>query len=171
MFDVLQKLGLDGHGLYEYRYRKEGKQVDYPFWLHSMARFAVQVKGGHYEMDNTDKWFLRMPDGRLERVHSSPLEENCRRMHGDAGRHSGGNRLQELHGRNADIPGYAAQRRIGAHGPGAAMVMMAPAPWNSRCRCSPSIQRTDPGRGSSGRHRWRLARMAAGKPHPGWVVT
>ena len=37
------------------------------------------------------------------------------------------------------------------------MVMMAPAPWNSRCRCSPSIQRTDPGRGSSGRHRWRLA--------------
>ena len=77
VFDALQKLGLDGDGLYEYRYRKEGKQVDYPLWLHSMARFAVQVKGGHYEMDNTDKWFLRMPDGRLERVHSSPLEETA----------------------------------------------------------------------------------------------
>ena len=41
VFDALQKLGLDGDGLYEYRYRKEGKQVDYPLWLHSMARFAV----------------------------------------------------------------------------------------------------------------------------------
>ena len=26
VFDALQKLGLDGDGLYEYRYRKEGKQ-------------------------------------------------------------------------------------------------------------------------------------------------
>ena len=35
------------------------------------------MKRGQYEMDNTDKWFLRMPDGRLERVHSSPLEETA----------------------------------------------------------------------------------------------
>ena len=46
------------------------------------------------------------------------------------------------------------------------MVMMAPAPWNSRCKCSPSIQRTDPGRGSSGRRRLRLAsHIRAGWSH------
>ena len=37
------------------------------------------------------------------------------------------------------------------------MAMMAPAPWNSRRRCSAPIQRTGAGRGSSGLHRWRLA--------------
>ena len=41
VFDALQNLDLDGHGLYEYRYRREGKQVDYPLWLHSLARFAA----------------------------------------------------------------------------------------------------------------------------------
>ena len=76
VFDALQNLDLDGHGLYEYRYRREGKQVDYPLWLHSMARFAVQVKGGQYEMDTTGQWFLRTPDGHLDRVQS-PLEETA----------------------------------------------------------------------------------------------
>ena len=74
VYDALLDLDLEGHGLYEYRHRREGKQVDYPVWLHSMARFAVQVKGGQYEMDNTGQWFLRLPDGKLERVQS-PLEE------------------------------------------------------------------------------------------------
>ena len=76
VFDALQNLDLDGHGLYEYRYRREGKQVDYPLWIHSMARFAVQVKGGKYEMDNTGQWFLHKPDGKLDRVQS-PLEETA----------------------------------------------------------------------------------------------
>ena len=76
VFDALQNLDLDGHGLYEYRYRREGKQVDYPLWVHALARLAVQVKGGQYEMDNTGKWFLRKPDGKLDRVQS-PLEETA----------------------------------------------------------------------------------------------
>ena len=76
VFDALLNLDLEGHGLYEYRYRREGKQVDYPLWLHSMARFAVQVKGGQHEMDNTGQWFLRKPDGSLERIQS-PLEETA----------------------------------------------------------------------------------------------
>ena len=74
VFDALQNLDLNGHGLYEFRYRREGRQVDYPLWIHSMARFAVSVKGGPYELDSTGQWFLRTPGGRLERV-PSPLEE------------------------------------------------------------------------------------------------
>ena len=74
VFDALQNLDLGGHGLYEFRYRKEGKQVDAPLWLHNRGRFAIQVKGGSYEMDDTGQWFLRGQDGKLERV-SSPLEE------------------------------------------------------------------------------------------------
>ena len=77
VFDALQALNLDGHGLYEFRYRKAGKQVDHPLWLHDKGRLAVQVKGGQYEMDDTGQWFLRAHDGRLERVHSSPLEETA----------------------------------------------------------------------------------------------
>ena len=74
VFDALRNLALEGHGLYEFRYRKEGKQVDNPIWLHNRARIAAQVKGGCYEMDDTGQWFLCRPDGNLERV-SSPLEE------------------------------------------------------------------------------------------------
>ena len=84
VFDALQGLGPDGHGLYEYRYRRDGKQVDYPLWLHSMARYAVQVKGGHYGIYKTGQRFLRMPDGRQERVQS-PLEDTadgCMEMRG-----------------------------------------------------------------------------------------
>ena len=32
------------------------------------------MKGGSYELDSTGEWFLRTPDGKLERVQS-PLEE------------------------------------------------------------------------------------------------
>ena len=74
VFDALQNLDLNSHGLYEFPYRREGKQVDYPLWIHSMVRLAVSVKGGPYELDSTGQWFLRTPDGRLERV-PSPLEE------------------------------------------------------------------------------------------------
>ena len=74
VFDALQNLDLEGHGLYEFRYRKGGKQVDNPLWLHDKGRIAAQVKGGCHEMDDTGQWFLRRPDGNLERV-SSPLEE------------------------------------------------------------------------------------------------
>ena len=75
VFDALQNLDLDGpRPLRVPAYRREGKQVDYPLWIHALARLAVQVKGGKYEMDNTGQWFLHKPDGRLDRVQS-PLEE------------------------------------------------------------------------------------------------
>ena len=33
VFDALRNLGLDGHGLYEFRYRRGGRQVDFALWL------------------------------------------------------------------------------------------------------------------------------------------
>ena len=74
VFDALQNLESSGHGLYEFRYRRGGQQVDYALWLDDLARFAVEVKGGHYNMDNTGQWSLRMHDGTPEKVQS-PLEE------------------------------------------------------------------------------------------------
>ena len=74
MFDALQDLELDGRGLYEYRFRRDGKQVDYPIWVISLGRFAVQVKGGTYEMDQSGQWLLLAYDGAQVQV-ASPLEE------------------------------------------------------------------------------------------------
>ena len=74
VFDALQNLDLEGYGLYEYRFRRDGKQVDYPLWVTSLGRFAVQVKGGTYEMDQSDQWLLLTPGGDPVKV-SSPLEE------------------------------------------------------------------------------------------------
>ena len=41
VFDALLDLGLNGYGLYEFRFRREGKQVDNPLWVPSLGRFAV----------------------------------------------------------------------------------------------------------------------------------
>ena len=84
VFDALQDLELNGHGLYEFRYRREGQQVDYTLWVHDLARFAIQVKGGQYDMDSTGQWSLRMFEGAPEKVQS-PLEETedgCMEMRG-----------------------------------------------------------------------------------------
>ena len=72
VFDALQNLDLDGHGLYEFRYRKGGREVDVALWLNLLGRFAVQVKGGQYDMDDVGRWHLIRPDGRRESV-GSPL--------------------------------------------------------------------------------------------------
>ena len=74
VFDALERLDLEGYGLYEYRFRKKGQQVDNPLWVPDLGRFAVQVKGGTYEAEHSDRWFLRTPDGA--RISAkSPLEE------------------------------------------------------------------------------------------------
>lgn len=72
--DALKRIGIAGHALYEFRYRKSGTQVDIALWLDRLARFAGQVKGGPHELDDAGQWLLRKPGGRLERV-PPPLEE------------------------------------------------------------------------------------------------
>ena len=56
VYDALSGLGLNGHGLYEFRYRDGGQQVDFPLWVHGKGRFAIEVKGGEYEMPAPGEW-------------------------------------------------------------------------------------------------------------------
>ena len=67
-------VGRNGHALYEFRYRDVGQQVDYAVWLHCLGRFAIQVKGGHYEMSPTGEWYLVQPGGSRLAV-PPPLDE------------------------------------------------------------------------------------------------
>ena len=74
VYDALANLECNGHGLYEFRYRDDGQQVDFPLWLHGKGRFAIEVKGGRYEMPSAGEWQLVRPDG--ERTTApSPVEE------------------------------------------------------------------------------------------------
>ena len=74
VYDALTRMALDGHGLYEFRYRDDGQQVDFPLWLHGMGRFAIEVKGGHYEMPSPGEWVLTGPEGGRATV-PSPLDQ------------------------------------------------------------------------------------------------
>lgn len=74
VFGALAGLDLQGNGLYEFRWRPKGQQVDFPLWINRLGRFAGQVKGGHYRWDGGEKWDLRSPDGRWE-PKPSPVEE------------------------------------------------------------------------------------------------
>ena len=47
VFDALQSMDLDGYSLYEFRYRKEGRQLDFALWLDMLGRLAIQVKGAY----------------------------------------------------------------------------------------------------------------------------
>ena len=83
VFHALQNLGLNGHGIYEFRYRAGGRQLDKAVWGNHVGRFALQVKGGLYDMDEAGQWYRIRPDGTRERV-SCPLEETedgCMEMH------------------------------------------------------------------------------------------
>ena len=82
MFDALRNMVLTGYGLHECRYRRGGKQVDFTLWVDDVARFAVQVKGGKYDLDDYGNWSLRMPDGG-PKGGPSPLaetEDGCMEM-------------------------------------------------------------------------------------------
>ena len=72
VYDALQNLDHGGCGIYEFRYRRGGREVDVALWLDGLARFAVQVKGGQYDMDETGQWHLVRSDGRRDTV-GSPL--------------------------------------------------------------------------------------------------
>ena len=83
VFDALQGLDLDGHGIYEFRYRRGARQLDFALWLDMLGRLAIQVKGGQYSLDNDGQWFLHTSEkGRLP--VKSPLAETvegCTEMH------------------------------------------------------------------------------------------
>ena len=74
VYDALTRLEFDGHGLYEFRYRDGGQQVDFPVWVHGIGRYAIEVKGGQYEMPAPGEWALLQPDGSRLAV-PSPVDE------------------------------------------------------------------------------------------------
>ena len=74
VFDALQTLDLDGYGLYEFRGRRGGRQVDFALWLNDLGRLAGSVKGGHFLVDSIGQWYRRSADGVLESI-PSPLKE------------------------------------------------------------------------------------------------
>ena len=74
VYDALTRLEFDGHGLYEFRYRDGGQQVDFPIWVHGIGRYAIEVKGGEYEMPAPGEWALVQPDGSRLTV-PSPVDE------------------------------------------------------------------------------------------------
>ena len=74
VFDALQALDLDGYGLYEFRGRRGGMQVDYALWLNDLGRLAGSVKGGHFLLDSKGQCYRRSGDGVLEAI-ASPFKE------------------------------------------------------------------------------------------------
>ena len=62
-FEALAKLDLEGHALYEFRWRPKGQQVDFALWVNRIGRYAAQVKGGNYRWDGGEKWYLRRLTG------------------------------------------------------------------------------------------------------------
>ena len=83
VFDALQNLDLDGYGLYEFRYRSEGRQLDFALWLDLLGRLAIQVKGGQYSLDDDGQWFLHTSEEGRQPVKSPLAEtaEGCTEMH------------------------------------------------------------------------------------------
>ena len=83
VFDALENLSHNGHGIYELRFREKGRQLDFALWLDRWGRFALQIKGGIYRLEKDGKWYLLKPDGSWIEV-ASPLEETeegCIEMH------------------------------------------------------------------------------------------
>ena len=83
VFDALQDLDLDGYGLYEFRYRSEGRQLDFALWLDLLGRLAIQVKGGQYSLDDDGQWSLHTSEEGRQPVKSPLAEtaEGCTEMH------------------------------------------------------------------------------------------
>ncbi len=82
VFNALRNSKMDGHGIYEFRYREGGRQLDKAVWGNYVGRFAIQVKGGKYEMDAEGQLSLIRPDGTRKEVRC-PLqatEDGCIEM-------------------------------------------------------------------------------------------
>ena len=74
VFDALVNMGLVGCGIYEFRYRPDGQQVDLSLWLDNLGRIAGQVKGGGYRLDDDGGWQLRTYEGKWV-SRPSPVQE------------------------------------------------------------------------------------------------
>ena len=62
VYDQLARSELPGHGLYGLKASPSAPEVDFALWIEDEGRFGIQVKGGHYTVDNT-VWHLHTPAG------------------------------------------------------------------------------------------------------------
>ncbi len=72
VFDALAESDHCGHALYEWGAPGRPHRTDYALWLESVARFAIEVKGGCYTLDGAD-WYLHTPNG--QQAKPSPLRQ------------------------------------------------------------------------------------------------
>ena len=72
VFDEIQNSRLAGFAHYEWQRDHRSPQLDFAVWLPEVGRFGLQVKGGHYSLQN-GKWYLRTGNGSEKK--DSPLQK------------------------------------------------------------------------------------------------
>ena len=73
VYEALAGSALRGFVYYEWRRGYEYNEVDFILWVEGLGRFALQVKGGVYFLDEGE-WFLITRDG-VKSIKNSPLDE------------------------------------------------------------------------------------------------
>ena len=73
VYEALAGSALRGFVYYEWRRGYEYIEVDFVLWVEGLGRFALQVKGGVYFLDDGE-WFLITRDG-VKSIKTSPLDE------------------------------------------------------------------------------------------------
>ena len=64
----LEASALPGITVYSSSVGPASPEIDYAVWLKDIGRYAVEVKGGDYSLDN-EKWFLAGPGGRVAKAN------------------------------------------------------------------------------------------------------
>ena len=72
VFDALAACESPGYARYEWGAPGRNHRTDFALWLEGVARFAIEVKGGHYSLDG-DQWYLHTQGDR--QAQSSPLHQ------------------------------------------------------------------------------------------------
>lgn len=73
VLDHLACSHLQGTAIYEWKAGADTQEVDVPLWVENLGRFAIQVKGGRYVIQNHN-WRLVAPDGSLEEKPSPVVQ-------------------------------------------------------------------------------------------------
>ncbi len=73
VLDQLTASEYHGTAIYEWSAGDGSPEVDFALWVEDVGRFAIQVKGGHYDIQNYN-WFLRLPHGPLEQKPSPVVQ-------------------------------------------------------------------------------------------------
>ena len=62
VFDEINGNRLPGFAYYEWQRDHNSPQLDYALWLLNVGRFGMEVKGGHYFLEE-GKWYLKTDNG------------------------------------------------------------------------------------------------------------